>query len=94
MIRLCLIGLGFGKAVQLPAFRQLPVEVVAVGARRADKAREFALEHGIACGGSIEDVFAAKPDAVSIALPPEIGASVAQRALELGMAVLADKPLA
>lgn len=95
MIRVGILGLGFGAAVQLPAFRQLPgVEVVALGGRRVDKARELAAKLGIATGGSMEEVFAARPDMISVALPPGLSAAACLRGLELGMAVLAEKPLA
>ena len=95
MIRLGIVGLGFGAAVQLPAFRELPgVQVVALGGRRPDKAKELADRMGIGVGGSIDDVLATPLDALSVALPPELGASVCLRALERGLAVLAEKPLA
>ena len=95
MIRLGIVGLGFGGAVQLPAFRALPdVEVVALGGRRAGKARDLADRMGIAVGGSIDDVFNAPMDAIAVALPPELGADVCLRALERGLSVLAEKPLA
>lgn len=95
MIRVGLIGLGFGAAVQLPAFRAIPgAQVVALGGQRVEKARELAAASGIAVGGSADEVLAAKLDAVSIALPPALGAAFAERALARGLAVLAEKPLA
>jgi predicted dehydrogenase len=95
MIRVGVIGLGFGAAVHVPALKQIPgVEVVALGGRRPEKAVELALRHGVPLGGTIDDVFAAQPDAVTIALPPAQGAALARRALDAGCAVLAEKPLA
>jgi predicted dehydrogenase len=93
--RVGIIGLGFGVAVHLPAFRAVPgVQVVALGGRDASKARELATHHGIALGGSADAVFASKPDIVTVALPPDAGAALALKAVENGFAVLAEKPLA
>jgi len=95
VIRVGIIGLGFGAAVHLPAFQALPnVRVVAVAARRPEKAKEVADRFGIERAGTVDDVLRAPLDAVSIALPPALTAEVAGRALERGLAVLAEKPLA
>jgi predicted dehydrogenase len=95
MLRVGIVGLGFGAAVHLPAFRSLPgVRVVGVAARRGEKARAAAVRLGLDIGGDVDALLAAPLDAVSIALPPDLTAIVADRALELGLAVLAEKPLA
>jgi predicted dehydrogenase len=95
MIRVGIIGLGFGAAVHLPAFRAVPgVRIAALGGRGAEKARRLAAASGIDVGGSIEELLQTRLDVVSIALPPAEGAVVAERALDLGIAVLAEKPLA
>jgi len=95
VVRVGIIGLGFGAAVHLPAFQALPdVRVVAVAARRLEKAKEVADRVGIETAGTVEDVLRAPLDAVSIALPPALTADAAERALERGLAVLAEKPLA
>ncbi len=95
MIRVGVIGLGFGAAVHVPAFASLPgVQVVALGGQRSAKARELASGLGIAFGGTIDEVLGAGLDAVTIALPPEAGAQVAQAALARRLAVMAEKPLA
>jgi predicted dehydrogenase len=94
-MRVGIIGLGFGATVHLPALRMLPnVQVVALGARRADKARELAARSGIEVGGTLEDVLGADLDAVTLALPPDVGDTVAEQALRRGLAVLAEKPIA
>ena len=95
MIRVGIIGLGFGAAVHLPAFQGLPnVRVVAVAARRPEKAKEIAARYGIETAGTVDDVLEASLDAVSIALPPALTAEAARNALGHGFAVLAEKPLA
>jgi predicted dehydrogenase len=93
--RVGIVGLGFGAAVHLPAFQSLPgVRVVGVAAQRAEKARATASGLGLEIGGTVDELLAAPLDAVSIALPPDLTATVATRALDLGLAVLAEKPLA
>jgi predicted dehydrogenase len=95
VIRVGIVGSGFGAAVHLPAFQSLPgARVVAVASRRPEKAAEIARRHGLELGGTIDDLFAVPLDAVSIALPPGLTAEVAARALDAGLAVLAEKPLA
>jgi len=95
MIRVGVIGLGFGAAVHLPAFLRMPdVRVVALAGRDAGKARTVAAEHGIEHAGDVETLLRAPLDAVSIALPPAPMAEVSERALAAGLAVLSEKPLA
>jgi predicted dehydrogenase len=95
VIRVGVIGSGFGAAVHLPAFQSLPrARVVGVASGRPGKAAEIARRHGLELGGTIDDLFAVPLDAVSIALPPGLTAEVAARALDAGLAVLAEKPLA
>ncbi|MBV9523021.1 MAG: Gfo/Idh/MocA family oxidoreductase [Alphaproteobacteria bacterium] len=95
-LRLGIAGLGFGAAVHLPVFCALPgVAVVALAARRAERARAVADRFAIpaACGG-IEALLDRELDAVSLALPPAATERAAFLALERGIAVLAEKPLA
>lgn len=94
-MRVGIIGLGFGAAVHLPALRMLPdVQVVALGGQRAEKARELASRFGIEIAGNAQDVLNASLNAVTVALPPELGATIVAQALGMGIAVLAEKPLA
>ena len=95
-LRLAIIGLGFGKAVQLPAFLGMSgVEVVAVAASRLAKASEAAAAFGIPLAfDNLDELLNERIDAVSLALPPATGAAVARQALEREIAVLTEKPLA
>lgn len=94
-LRLAVVGLGFGRAVHLPAFSTMPeVEVVAVAGRRPEKAREAAAEYGVAQAVDLDALFSLELDAVSLALPPVANAVVAGRALERGWAVVSEKPIA
>ncbi len=95
-LRLGIAGLGFGAAVHLPVFRAMAgVEIVAVAARRPERAREVAARFDIAaaCGGA-DALLEQGLDAVSLALPPAETERASFLALERGIAVLAEKPLA
>jgi predicted dehydrogenase len=95
-LRLAVIGLGFGRAVHLPTFCSMKdVSVVAVGAARRAKAEEAAAAFGIPQAFDDIPALLSQPlDAVSLALPPAASAAIARQALERGLAVLAEKPLA
>ncbi len=71
------------------------VTVAAIASARRDKAAEIARQFGIstACGG-IEELLAQDLDAVTLALPPELAERATALALDRGLAVLAEKPLA
>jgi len=97
LIRLGIVGVGFGRHVHLPAFRLDPrCEVVALAASRADRALEAARETGVPQSHGdwrslVEDN---SIDAVSIAAPPDVQSQVAMEAIRRGKAVFAEKPLA
>lgn len=95
-LRIGIAGTGFGAAVHLPALQSLPgVTVVAIAGARQEKAAEIAKRHGIArsCQG-IPTLLAEDLDAVTLALPPELAETAASLALDRGLAILAEKPLA
>jgi predicted dehydrogenase len=95
VVRLAVLGSGFGAAVALPVFAAMPgVEVAAVVARRADKAAEVARRHGVA---RFAAGFASLPDldvdAVYIALPPDVSGQAIRLAQECHLHIFAEKPL-
>lgn len=97
MIRLGIIGINYGRTVQLPAFRIDPrCEVVAIAGRDAAHAMGLARDAGIAKGygdwrALIEDK---DVQAVAIATLPSVQAQAALHALELGKPVFIEKPMA
>lgn len=96
-LRLGLIGLGYGAAVLAPAFRLDPrVEIVGVCGRRPDKTREIADRLGV--GLAVDDwrdlLERDDVDAVAIAVPPTEQSQIAEAALDHGLHVFAEKPLA
>lgn len=96
-IRVAVIGLGFGSAVHIPALKYLDeTDVVAVCARREERAKAVAARHniGIASDDWRDVVNHPEVDAVVIATPPYLHHQMVIAALEAGKHVLCEKPLA
>jgi predicted dehydrogenase len=96
-VGVCIIGLGYGLSVQLPALRRDPrVDVRALCARDQKKVTEAAKASHVA--RSFNDwrhvVDSTEIDAVVISVPPAAQADIAAEALAAGKAVFAEKPLA
>ena len=97
VIRLGIIGCNYGRTVQLPAFRADPrCRIVALAGSDAARTAELAGSVNVdkAFGGWRELVEDDQVQAVAIATMPSLQAQIALRALELGKAVFAEKPLA
>lgn len=94
--RTAISGLGFGQAAYIPILRSFPeIELVAVAARRLEKAEEVARRHGIAVhASSTEALLAEGLDLVCLALPPMASARAVEASLKAGPALLTEKPLA
>lgn len=96
-LRIGVIGLGFGGECALRGFKKLPqVEIVALAGleedRLANLGATYAAPH---LYPSYEDLLARDDlDAVSIAVPNMLHAPIALAALERGLHVLCEKPLA
>ncbi len=97
MLRVGIIGMGFGAAVHLPVFTALAdVAVTAIADGGSGRAREVAasLPHVVAV---VQDpmglIERSDVDAVSIAVPPRAQAALVVRAIEAGKAILCEKPL-
>ncbi|MGH2559190.1 MAG: Gfo/Idh/MocA family protein [Thermomicrobiales bacterium] len=96
-IRVGVIGAGFGAAVHIPALHFLPeTEVVAVCARRPERAHLVAAQHRIPTAVADYREIIRNPaiDAVVIATPPYLHHSMAIAALEAGKHILCEKPMA
>ncbi|WP_162909379.1 Gfo/Idh/MocA family protein [Aggregatilinea lenta] len=97
VLRVALVGTGFGARVQLPAFMGLAgTSVAALCGRSAEKTQRIADEHGVP--GAYTDyrrmLDEVKPDIVSIVTPPVLHAEMTLAAFEAGAHVLCEKPLA
>lgn len=87
-----IIGTGFGAAVQLPAFLQIPSARV-VGIASTSGARELAAAQGLQNFDSWKELVAdPQIDLVSIVTPPFAHAELARACLAAGKAVLCEKP--
>lgn len=95
-LRVGVVGVGFGTTVHVPAFQSEGVEVVAVCARRLERAEEAAQKFGIAKAMNSYEEMLALPelDAVSIATPPSAHRDQALAAFAAGKHVLCEKPFA
>jgi predicted dehydrogenase len=91
------IGIGFGQAVHVPAFRAVPgCEVVGIAASEASRAREVADRSGLAMSfGGWEDAVACPAvDLITVAVPPDMQPGIVEAAVARGKHVLCEKPLA
>lgn len=96
-VRVGVIGTGFGAMVHLPGLTQMEgVEVTAVCSSRLKRAREVAARYRIPT--VVEDyrelLTGDVVDAVTIAVPPFLHHPMALAAMEAGVHVLCEKPLA
>ena len=97
LLKLGVVGLGYGAGVLVPAFRSDPrVEVVAIAGRDAARVGAVALELGIAQAYSDWRVMLDKDviDAVTVAVPPWAQREICEFAFSRDIHVFAEKPLA
>ncbi|PYS82406.1 MAG: gfo/Idh/MocA family oxidoreductase [Acidobacteria bacterium] len=92
-----IIGTGFARTTQLPAFRACAgARVVAIASGHRENAETVAREFGIpAVASDWREVVAREDvDLVSIVTPPVTHAEITTAALDAGKAVLCEKPMA
>lgn len=92
-----IVGTGFAEAVQIPGFQRHPrFNVVAVAARNPDRTREVAGKFGIErCYTDWREMIEAGDfDLVSIVTPPHLHCEMTLSALEKGLHVFCEKPMA
>ncbi len=95
MIRVGILGTGFGAKVHLPAFQMdARCKVVAAYGRNPSKLREAFQDPSIRLHSSWEEILASpEVDAVAIALPPFLQAEVLAQLPKYKKHVLAEKPI-
>ena len=93
------LGAGYFSHYQYEAWQRMPdVEIVAVVNRNVERAREVAAKFGVARVAGWNELSAlldeTKPDFVDIITPPETHLEVVRLAVERGIAIICQKPLA
>ncbi len=96
-IRVGIIGTGFARSTQVPAFQACPgVEVVSIASAHLERAEALAKDRGIPhiARDWREVVGNPQVDLVSIVTPPHLHHEMALAAVHAGKAVLCEKPTA
>ena len=95
-LRTALIGCGKVGRIHAEALARLPEsELVAVCDGQIDRARAFGAEFGVAGFAAVAELIdRARPDAVCVATPHPLHADPAVQALNAGVHVLVEKPMA
>jgi predicted dehydrogenase len=96
-IRVGIIGTGFARSTQVPAFQACPgVEVVSIASAHLERAEAVAKDRGIPhiARDWREVVGNPQVDLVSIVTPPHLHHDMALAAVHAGKAVLCEKPTA
>lgn len=95
-LRMGLAGTGYWADVaHAAALDRAPSwELTAVWGRDASRAAALAERHGASASGTDFDEFLAGVDAVAFAVPPQLQAELAARAIEAGRHVALEKPIA
>jgi predicted dehydrogenase len=94
MARVGIIGTGWGARVQVPAFREAGLEVVAIAGHSAERTRRVAGELGIDPFDDWRSLIEANVDLVTIVTPPSEHLKMATAGLDAGKHVLCEKPTA
>jgi len=94
MARVGIIGTGWGARVQVPAFREAGLEVVAIAGHNADRTRRAAGELGLEAFDDWRALVTSNIDLVTIVTPPSEHLAMAIAALDAGKHVLSEKPVA
>jgi predicted dehydrogenase len=97
LLRVGVIGTGFGASVHVPAFKAAPdFEVVAIVSRHRANAERVAREHAIGWAGDDYRAMLRQVDldAISIAVPGGLHREMVLDAAETGLHILCEKPFA
>jgi predicted dehydrogenase len=95
MPKVGVIGTGWGARVQVPAFREAGLDVVAVAGHDPEKTRRVAAELDVQAFSDWRALVAEKEiDLVTIVTPPSAHLEMARAALESGKHVVSEKPTA
>jgi len=94
MARVGIIGTGWGARVQVPAFREARLEVVAIAGHDAERTRKIAGQLDVEAFDDWRKLIASNVDLVTIVTPPSEHLEIATAALNAGKHLLCEKPTA
>jgi len=94
MAKIGIVGTGWGARVQVPAFREAGLDVVAIAGFHRDKTHKLAEELDVDAFDDWRELVRSDVDLVSIVTPPSEHREMAIAALEAGKHVLSEKPTA
>ena len=94
MAKVGVIGTGWGARVQVPAFREAGLEVVAIAGHDREKTRKIARELSVEPAEWQQLVARPDIDLVTVAAPPSEHVKMALAALDANKHVLCEKPTA
>src|SRR5436305_6320722 len=94
MARVGIIGTGWGARVQVPAFREAGLDVVAIAGHDAERTRNVASQLDVEPFDDWRELIASNVDLVTIVTPPSQHLEMATFALDAGKHVLCEKPTA
>jgi predicted dehydrogenase/nucleoside-diphosphate-sugar epimerase len=94
--RVALVGTGYIAETHLEALREVPeVDVVALCDVALERARSASRRHGVGVAvARMAELAPHRIDVVHLCAPPDLHASLAREALELGYSLFVEKPLA
>lgn len=94
MVRVGIIGTGWGARVQVPSFREAGLEVVAIAGQSHERTRKVAAELRVEPFDEWRALAESNVDLVTIVTPPSEHLLMATAALNAGKHVLCEKPMA
>jgi len=94
MARIGIIGTGWGARVQVPAFREAGLEVVAIAGHNAERTRRVADQLDMEAFDDWRALLTSNVDLVTIVTPPSEHLQMATAAFDAGKHVLCEKPTA
>lgn len=94
-VKVAIIGTGWADRVQIPAFQQAGLEVVAVSGRTPEKTQRVANDHGVPHAVSDwRELLALECELISVTSPPSLHCEQTCAILEAGKHLLCEKPTA
>jgi predicted dehydrogenase len=94
MARVGIIGTGWGARVQVPAFREAGLQVVAIAGHNPERTRRTASQLDVEPFDDWRALIASNIDLITIVTPPSEHLQMATAALDAGKHVLCEKPTA